>query len=119
VGASDIDGDNLSWSTANNGTNNDLLGSNGSLTLLIDGQWTYTLNNTTFAGLGKNESAVADSFTVYVSDGNGGVVAQDIEVTVTGNNKAPVISGNAGDGSDFIGTVVEDAADPAQSAATG
>ncbi|CAH0993408.1 hypothetical protein SIN8267_03557 [Sinobacterium norvegicum] len=117
VKATDVDQDNLSWTTSESNDNSPLSGTNGTLTLASNGEWSYSLSAagiTNLAGLGKNESANADSFTVYVDDGSGNYIAQTINIEVTGNNKAPIISGNA---SEFIGSVTED--DAALSTATG
>lgn len=95
--ASDAD-DNavLTWSLKD-ADNNDALtlqGVYGSITLNAQtGEWTYTLNNdadvTEKLNVGDTETEV---FKAYVSDGQGGVVEQNITVTVEGTNDAPVAS---------------------------
>ncbi|ROS00955.1 VCBS repeat-containing protein, partial [Sinobacterium caligoides] len=120
VKATDVDTtDQLSWFTdTNNG--NTALGNHGQLTLGSNGQWSYTLNPGALSGLGQGESET-ETFTVYVSDGskdgsgNTVYVSKEIEVTVVGDNKVPVIVGDAGDASNFSGAVFEDANGSSQS----
>ncbi|MCE9666121.1 VCBS domain-containing protein, partial [Halomonas sp. M5N1S17] len=52
--------------------------------------WTYTVANAAVQYLAQGEEAL-ETFTVTIDDGNGGTVTQDITVTVTGTNDAPVI----------------------------
>src|SRR4029453_15284594 len=63
----------------------------GSFTMTAAGVWTYTLDNTnaTVQGLNANSTPLTDSFTVTTVDGT----SQQITVTITGSNDAPVISG--------------------------
>ncbi|MCM2301079.1 MAG: tandem-95 repeat protein, partial [Flavobacteriaceae bacterium] len=75
--ASDVDLDVLSY-TVTSTTTNGLLTFN-----TTTGDWTYT-PNANYNG--------SDSFTVTVSDGNGGVVNQVISITVTPVNDVPVIT---------------------------
>lgn len=95
--ASDAD-DNavLTWSLKDADDNDALTlqGVYGSITLNAQtGEWTYTLNNdadvTEKLNVGDTETEV---FKAYVSDGQGGVVEQNITVTVEGTNDAPVAS---------------------------
>ncbi|WP_198325268.1 tandem-95 repeat protein [Permianibacter aggregans] len=74
--ASDIDGDSLSYAL---GTGP----SNGSVTLNADGTFTYTPNANYNGG---------DSFTVIVSDGNGGTVMSTVSINVAAVNDAPTTS---------------------------
>lgn len=83
----DIDGDTLSYTMVANGNN-------GVASVAADGSFTYT-PNADFVG--------ADSFTVSVSDGNGGSVQQTVNVTVNNVNDAPVFSAGSVSG----GSVVE------------
>ena len=75
VVGSDIDGDPLTYSLNTPATN-------GTAAVNADGTWTYTpaLN---FQG--------TDSFSVLVSDGNGGTAVSNIIVTVTPVNDPPVV----------------------------
>ncbi|MGC2855267.1 tandem-95 repeat protein [Novispirillum sp. DQ9] len=73
VTATDVDGDTLTYSVST-------MASHGSVTL-SGASWTYTP--------APNYSGV-DSFTIVVSDGNGGFASVPISVTVTPVNDAPV-----------------------------
>ncbi|MET3440641.1 VCBS repeat-containing protein [Variovorax paradoxus] len=81
-------------------------GSNGygSFSLLADGNWSYTADNSQVAiqQLGAGES-ISDSFTAVSSDGTAN---QLVTVTITGTNDVPVIGGVAS------GAVSEDASTP-------
>ncbi|QSX34059.1 VCBS domain-containing protein [Shewanella avicenniae] len=55
------------------------------------GEWTYTLDNANQQALAQGESHT-DTFTVTVTDEFGGVATQEVVITVTGTNDAPVIS---------------------------
>ncbi|WP_304502635.1 retention module-containing protein [Bordetella sp. LUAb4] len=99
--ASDIDtGDTLSWSFVAGKNGN---GAYGNLTLGSDGKWTYTIDNAKTQSLGEGVSKT-ETFNVQVSDGHGGVVTQNVTVTVQGSNDAPTISNT----SVTTGTVIED-----------
>ncbi|MDQ0027475.1 VCBS repeat-containing protein [Variovorax paradoxus] len=97
----DIDQGQSSF-TAQAGT----VGSNGygSFSLLADGSWSYTADNSQGAiqQLGAGQS-INDSFTAVSSDGT---ASQVVTVTITGTNDVPVIGGVA------IGAVSEDASAP-------
>ena len=69
--------------------------------------WTYSVDNSAVQYLGAGETA-AETFTVSISDGNGGTVSQDVTVTVTGTEDAPEITTGV-----QTGTVVEDVPDAA------
>ncbi|WP_345478708.1 retention module-containing protein, partial [Niveibacterium umoris] len=71
---SDVDGDPLSFSKGTDPAH-------GTVTVNTDGTWVYTP--------GKNYNG-ADSFTVTVSDGHGGVTTATVNVGVTPVNDAPV-----------------------------
>ncbi|MFM9975884.1 MAG: tandem-95 repeat protein, partial [Beijerinckiaceae bacterium] len=73
VTASDIDGDALTYAV-------NTAPANGTLVVRPDGTYTYT-PNANYNG--------ADSFSITVSDGNGGQVVVTIPVTVTAVNDAP------------------------------
>ncbi|WP_261888069.1 VCBS domain-containing protein [Vibrio rhizosphaerae] len=70
-------------------------GTYGSLTL-VDGQWTYTLDQSKVQSLNADEQ-VKDTITLTASDGT----TQDIVIDITGTDDAPVVSGS------FTGAVTE------------
>ncbi len=82
--ASDVDGDDLSFS---------LYGqpAEGSVTVNEDGSFSFSPNND-FEDLGVGESRDV-SFSYQVSDNHGGTSIENVTVTVTGTNDAPVIGG--------------------------
>uniref|UniRef100_Q3AR75 VCBS n=1 Tax=Chlorobium chlorochromatii (strain CaD3) TaxID=340177 RepID=Q3AR75_CHLCH len=86
VNATDIDyGTTLSYS-------GDATGDYGSLDVTeIDGTWTYTLTSN---ALDDGESDI-ESFTITVSDGDGGSATQDVTITVWGDNDPPTITESA------------------------
>ncbi|MES2090261.1 MAG: tandem-95 repeat protein, partial [Pseudomonadota bacterium] len=87
VVASDVDGDALTYSQASNPAN-------GSVSFASDGSFSYTpLAN--FYG--------TDSFTVAVSDGNGGTSTATVVITVTAE---PVAAGGPGSSGPTQGTVI-------------
>jgi len=51
--------------------------------------WTYDATNAAIDFLGKTDQLVL-TFTVTVDDGHGGTAAQDVTITVTGTNDAPL-----------------------------
>jgi len=93
------------WSIAGSNT-----GSYGSIVVDGSGQWTYTLANGTDGVASAVQSLKAgeshdEVFSVQVSDGLGGVDTQQVTVTVTGSNDAPVLSFAPGND---VGAVQED-----------
>jgi VCBS repeat-containing protein len=93
------------WSIAGSNT-----GSYGSIAVDSSGQWTYTLANGTDGVASAVQSLKAgeshnEVFTIQVSDGLGGVDTQQVTVTVTGSNDAPVLSFASGND---VGAVQED-----------
>ncbi|WP_433785494.1 beta strand repeat-containing protein [Pseudomonas frederiksbergensis] len=93
------------WSIAGSNT-----GTYGSIAVDSSGQWTYTLANGTNGVASAVQSLQAgeshnEVFTIQVSDGLGGVDTQQVTVTVTGSNDAPVLSFASGNDA---GTVKED-----------
>ena len=78
----------------------------GMLTIDADGHYTYTLDDAKANSLSQGQT-VTEKFQVVVDDGRGGVERQEIEVTITGTNDAPVLSMQWGDGGN---AVTEDAA---------
>ncbi|PMY43035.1 VCBS domain-containing protein, partial [Pseudomonas sp. FW305-53] len=91
--SSDIDhAATATWSIAGSNT-----GTYGSIAVDSTGQWTYTLANGTDGVASAVQSLQAgethnEVFSVQVSDGLGGVDTQQVTVTVTGSNDAPVLS---------------------------
>ncbi|WP_395764098.1 retention module-containing protein [Stutzerimonas balearica] len=72
----------------NSFTATSLVGTNGTLTLAANGQWTFVANSA-FNELNVGEQ-VQETFTVTSNDGT----EQDVTVTITGTNDAAVISGD-------------------------
>jgi VCBS repeat-containing protein len=68
--------------------------------------WTYAVNSSAVQYLAKDETAT-ESFTVTVSDANGGSTTQVVTVTVIGTNDGVTFTSA---GSDLTGAVTEDAA---------
>ncbi|KZN20337.1 type I secretion protein [Pseudomonas fluorescens] len=96
--------------TATWSINGSASGTYGSIAVNSTGQWTYTLANGTDGVASAVQSLKAgeshnEVFTVQVSDGLGGVDTQQVTVTVTGTNDAPVLSFAAGNDA---GAVKED-----------
>ncbi|WLG49550.1 VCBS domain-containing protein [Pseudomonas sp. FP1742] len=104
--STDIDHDaTATWSIAGSNT-----GTYGSIAVDSTGQWTYTLANGTDGVASAVQSLKAgethnEVFNVQVSDGLGGVDTQQVTVTVTGSNDAPVLSFASGND---VGSVKED-----------
>ncbi|PIE44305.1 MAG: hypothetical protein CSA50_00855, partial [Gammaproteobacteria bacterium] len=76
----------------------------GNISIQPDGTYRYTLNTNdpAIASLGDNET-LTDTITYTVADGNGGISASTITITINGNNEAPVIDSNG----DTIGEITE------------
>ncbi|VCU69261.1 Putative mono-oxygenase ydhR [Pigmentiphaga humi] len=105
LAVADVDtSDTHTWTFKSNGTDTDT-GSYGSVVIDATGQWTYTLDNTKTQGLKAGETR-EERFTVLVDDGHGGTDEQEIVITLTGTEDAPVFTGQD------AGAVVEDAANP-------
>ncbi|MDL2405814.1 VCBS domain-containing protein [Rhizobium calliandrae] len=97
----DVDNTSLMWSvvagsgqTANQ--DGSVAGSYGKLSVGTDGTWTYLLNQSKADPLTASDHP-KESFTVQVSDGQGGITTQKVVVTVNGTNDAPTISIGSGD----------------------
>jgi VCBS repeat-containing protein len=58
--------------------------------------WTYGLNNGAAQSLAAGQ-VVTETYTVTVNDGHGSTTTQDVVITVTGTNDAPVITVEVGD----------------------
>ncbi|WIE51997.1 VCBS domain-containing protein [Pseudomonas sp. GM17] len=104
--STDIDHDATATWTINGSPN----GSYGSIVVDSTGQWTYTLANGTDGVVSAVQSLKAgeshdEVFSVQVSDGLGGVDTQQVTVTVTGSNDAPVLNFTLGND---VGTAQED-----------
>ncbi|RED51620.1 tandem-95 repeat protein [Aestuariispira insulae] len=104
---SDVDGDSLSVSQvsgAAGNVGNTVSGNFGSLLLLADGSYAYTLDNgnALVQSLGVGES-LTDSFTYTVDDGNGGTDQTTLTITINGSNDGPVAAADAN-------SIVEDGA---------
>ncbi|MCW5732497.1 MAG: VCBS domain-containing protein [Enhydrobacter sp.] len=69
----------------------------GMLTLNPDGSWSYALNNydDRTQALGEGETGV-ETFTYQVTDAKGLVDTAQLDLTITGANDAPVVSGDSG-----------------------
>lgn len=76
LSATDIDGDAVTFSGS-------ATGAWGSFSIDATGAWGYALDNTAAQALGAGEMAT-EVFTVTADDGMGGVVMQDVSVTITG-----------------------------------
>src|SRR5260221_605607 len=60
--------------------------------------WHYNINDLALDFLGTNDQVVL-TFTVQVADGNGGLAAQDVKITIGGTNDSPVITSGPQSGS--------------------
>ena len=100
LSSSDVDtGSTATWS-------GDATGTYGSIAINSSGVWTYTLDNADPVTQALAEGQVeTDVFTMTVTDDNGATATQDVTVTITGTNDAPVITSSA---ADAAGAVVED-----------
>ncbi len=92
----DVDSPSLAWSMAagNGQTANpdgSVVGSYGTLSVSANGTWTYVLDQSKADSLTAS-SHPQESFTVQLSDGQGGITTQTVVVTVNGTNDAPTIS---------------------------
>ncbi len=90
--------------TATNSTNG-----YGTFIMTAAGVWTYTLNNAnaTVQALSPTSSPLTDSFTVTSADGT----QQVINITITGANDAPVITGDLSAATTISGTYTLTSAD--------
>ena len=98
--STDVDtGSTATWS-------GDATGTYGSIAINSSGVWTYTLDNSLPVTQALAEGQVeTDVFTMTVTDDNGATATQDVAVTITGTNDAPVITNSA---ADAAGAVIED-----------
>ena len=97
--ATDPNGDPLSYSVKSAGSEGNGAGSAegkyGTLTIDENGNYVYELKDGLAQGLSQGDS-ITETFTIMVSDGRGGMVSQDITVTVNGTNDLPELSMNWG-----------------------
>ncbi|WP_085910179.1 VCBS domain-containing protein, partial [Kiloniella majae] len=70
--------------------------------------WDFSVDDASIDYLAAGE-VITQTYTVTVDDGNGGTVDQDVTVTITGTNDAPVITDNTPDfdGDQLVNTTVE------------
>ena len=91
----DANGDTLSFGfiDANGAQVTSIVTPYGVMAMAPDGTYTYTIDNadpdTNGLALGETRT---ETFTVYVSDGRGGLTTQEITVTLTGTNERPELS---------------------------
>ena len=91
----DANGDTLSFGfiDANGAQVTSIVTPYGVMAMAPDGTYTYTIDNadpdTNGLALGETRT---ETFTVYVSDGRGGLATQKITVTLTGTNDRPELS---------------------------
>ncbi|MBC7907805.1 MAG: tandem-95 repeat protein, partial [Rhodospirillaceae bacterium] len=83
VSATDVEGDSLSYSVVSDGTSH-----NGALSVDASGNFTFTAKDSSWAG--------DDSFTVRVSDGQGGTVDQTVNIHVDAVADTPTLFAEAG-----------------------
>ncbi|MCV0425607.1 MAG: VCBS domain-containing protein, partial [Roseibium sp.] len=76
--------------TAQEGTEGTL----GTFDVTVDGVWTYTLDNAAAQVLAGGEE-FTETFTVFATTEDGESVSQIVEITVTGEEDGPVITGTA------------------------
>ena len=72
--------------------------------------WTFSANDSAIAQLAAGQT-VHETYTITLDDQHGGVIAQDVIVTITGANDVPVVGAAT-----LTGTVFEDAHTPTESA---
>ncbi|WP_028105015.1 beta strand repeat-containing protein [Pseudoduganella violaceinigra] len=70
--------------------------------------WTYTVNNAAANFLAAGQT-VTETYTVTVDDQHGSTTSQDVVITITGTNDAPVLNAAA---SPVLTSVAEDAGTP-------
>ncbi len=93
LASNDVDtGASATWSIDTDSTPATRTGTYGDLVIdAATGKWTYTLDNSRAATQAlKAGDSVTDTFTARVTDEHGAYSEQDITITVTGTNDAPV-----------------------------
>ncbi|MGV0852448.1 Ig-like domain-containing protein [Mycolicibacterium phlei] len=100
ITATDADGDTLSFYLVNPSTLAPVgaTTNGGAVTFNADGSWTYTITKDkayfhNAAKIGASGAQVADTFTVAVDDGFGGVVYTTVTIPIYAVNTPPQISG--------------------------
>jgi VCBS repeat-containing protein len=69
----------------------------GTFSVDEDGKWTFQLDNAAVQSLAKDEE-VTVTYTVTVTDEHGATDTQDVTITITGTNDAPVITSDTQSG---------------------
>ncbi|WP_430617167.1 Ig-like domain-containing protein, partial [Vibrio cholerae] len=85
----DVDGADEAKFVAGNGTPS--AGALGTLTIDVDGKWTYNVDNSKVQYLGEDETKV-ETFVVKSVDGT----EHTVTITITGTNDAPVLQADVG-----------------------
>src|SRR5207247_1252984 len=85
----------------------------GSASVDQDGSWHYTVSDAGAVDALAAGETLSDTFTVKVADSQGGFASQDVKITITGTNDAPVITSAAQSGA------VSEGDDGASQSATG
>src|SRR5205085_2715606 len=70
----------------------------GSASVDQDGTWHYTVSDAGAVDALAAGETLSDTFTVKVADNHGGFASQDVKITITGTNDAPVITSTAQSG---------------------
>ncbi len=74
------------------------VGTYGSFAVTTAGEWTYTMDNANHQNLAEGETKT-ETFKVTVTDDKGATATQNVTITITGTNDAPVITSDAQSGS--------------------
>ncbi len=96
----DVDGDTLNItnvdSTPVSADNTTVAGTYGTLTVNLDGTYSYAVDtsNTDVLALGDSDN-LTETFTYTVDDGNGGTDTATLEITVSGSNNPPTATDNS------------------------
>ncbi|MCK1711246.1 VCBS domain-containing protein [Bradyrhizobium sp. 143] len=83
------------------------------------GSWNYSVNNSSIQFLAANQT-IQETYQVKVDDGHGGTATQNVVVTITGSNDAPVVTSSAQTGAitELANTHASTTADTASGAVT-
>ena len=82
-----MDGDTLSYALA---SSEDGVSTYGKLTVNANGTYEYVATAAAIDAL-KAGQTIADTFTVQVNDGQGGITLSTVTVNITGVNDAPIV----------------------------
>ncbi|WP_168878864.1 S-layer family protein [Rhizobium sp. P28RR-XV] len=101
LSGADIDSPTLTWSVVASGSqtangSESVTGTYGTLSVNANGTWSYVLDQSKADPLTASDHP-QESFTVQLSDGQGGITTQTVVVMVNGTNDAPTISIASGD----------------------